>query len=177
MITRMQWRPLLASSFAIILAAAMMVPATTDARGGGSFGGRSGAMTSRVARFGAAGTIQNNGPAIAGPATVRRFPFSSGRSVSPKLLSSNMFFARRFALHRSRAIGSHVLTLGSDGIWLDSYVYAPTVLVAQQPVVAEQQPTRDRAPSVKAPSMAGQGVILVRGDSKTFITFPSGKPG
>lgn len=156
----------------------MMAPATTDARGGGTFAGHGGAIGGSFARFGAAGAFQNTAPAIAGPATARRFPFSSRHFFSPNAAASNVRLARRFALHHRRAIASHFATLGSDGIWLDNYVvYAPTLLIAQQPVVAQQQPTHSRAPSVKTPSAARQGIVLVRGDSKTYVTFPSPKRG
>lgn len=172
--TGTQRRRLVASSIAIILAVAAMTPVTTDARGGGggSFGGHGGTVSGGHAHFGGAGAFQNTGPAIPGPATVRRFPFSSRHAVS-----SHMSFSRHVALHHTHAIGSHFATLGYDGIWLDNYVYAPTVVVAQQPALVVQQPARSRAPKVITPSAAQQGIIVVRGDSKSYVTFPSSKRG
>ena len=150
-----------------------MVPATTDARGGGGgFGGHGGTISGGHAHFGGAGTVQTTGPAIPGPATVRVFPFSS-RHVA----SSHMSFSHRIALHHTRTIGSHFATLGYDGIWLDNYVYAPTVVVAQQPAFVLQQPARNRAPVVRTLSAAREGIIVVRGDSKSYVTFPNAKGG
>jgi hypothetical protein len=176
-ITGTHRRRLVASSIAIILAAAMMTPATTDARGGGGGssgghgGGHSGAMGGGHAHFGGAGTVQNTGPAIPGPATVNRFPFAAHHSVSP-----HMSVSHALALHHSRAIGSHVATLGYDGIWLDNYAYAPTVVVTQ-PIIMLQSPAQAHASAVKTPSAAQQGIVVVRGDTKTYVTFPSAKPG
>lgn len=151
-----------------------MAPATTDARGGGgSFGGHGGTISGGHAHFGGAGTVQNMGPPIPGPATVRRFPFSSRHAVS-----SHMSFSHHVtAFRHAHTIGSHFATLGYDGIWLDNYVFAPTVVVAQQPALVMQQPARRRAPVVITPSAAQQGIIVVRGDSKSYVTFPSSKRG
>jgi hypothetical protein len=166
-ITGTHRRRLVASSIAIILAAAMMTPATTDARGGG--GGSSaghGGMHGGHGHFGAPHSLQGTGRrSMSGLAIARAFPFSS---------HPHMSFSHRFALHHSHAIGSHVATLGYDGIWLDNYAYAPTVVVAQ-PIL--QSPAHVRAPSVKTPSAARQGIVVVRGDTKTYVTFPSAKPG
>jgi hypothetical protein len=163
-------------------------PAATDARGGGGFGGHGGSIGGGHggtiggghggtiggghAHFGGAGTVQNMGPPIPGPATVRIFPFSSRHAVSP-----HMSVSRHIALHHTHAIGSHFATLGYDGIWLDNYVYAPTVVVEQQPAAVLEQPARIHAPKVITPSAAQQGIIVVRGDSKSYVTFPSSKPG
>lgn len=174
--TGTQRRRLVASSIAIILAAATLTPATTDARGGGGFGGHGGTMSGGHAHFGAAGAFQNTGPAIPGPATVRRFPFSSRHAVSSHMSFSHS--SHHIALHHTHAIGSHFATLGYDGIWLDNYVFAPTVVIAQQAGAAPpQQAAHSRAPAVRTPSASEQGVILVRGDSKSYVTFPSSKRG
>ncbi len=150
----------------------MMTPATTDARGGGG-GGHGGAMGGGHAHSGGAGAFQNTGPAVPGPATVHRFPFAAHHSVSPQ---QHMSFAHPLALHHSRAIGSHVATLGYGGIWLDNYAYAPTVIVAQ-PIITLQSSASTRASSVRTPSTAEQGILVVRGDTKTYVTFASAKPG
>jgi len=178
-ITGAQRRRLVASSIAIILAAATMAPATTDARGGGGFGGGHGGghggPSGGHTHFGA-GAFQNTGPAIPGPATVRAFPSASHPSPSASRVS-HMSFAHRLPLHHTHAIGSHFATLGYDGVWLDNYTYAPTVLVQQPAITVLLPAAQSRAPSVKTPSAARQGILVVRGDTKSYVTFAGGKPG
>jgi hypothetical protein len=167
-ITRTQQR-LVASSIALLLMAAMMMPTTTDARGGGSFGGDDGG-----ALFGLPGTVHTTGPSIPGPATVRRsFASSSRHTVS----THKSFSHRNGSFNRPRRIGSHFFTLGADGIWVDTFVYTPTIRVAQQPVLIQPQRAHRSAPVVKTPSAAQAGIILVRGDTKSYVTFPSAKRG
>lgn len=166
-------RRLVATSIAIILAAAMMTPATTDARGGGGFGGHGGghggAAHGGHAHFGLPHSLQGTGHrSMSGLGIARAFPSSSHR---------HMPFPHRFAFNHAHAIGSHFFTLGYDGIWLDNYVYAPTVVVPQQPFVVVQAPARSRAPSVITPSAAQEGIIVVRGDTKNYVTFPGAKRG
>jgi hypothetical protein len=169
-ITRRQhW--LVASSVAFILTAAMMMPTTTDARGGGgSFGGHGGG-----AHFGLSGTVRTTGPSVAGPATVRRTFASSPRHF----VSSRMSFSHRKAsFGHAHRVGSHFFTLGADGVWGDSFVYAPTVLVAQQPLLIQQQrPIHRRAAAVITPNTAQAGIVVVRGDTKSYVTFPNPKDG
>jgi hypothetical protein len=180
-ITRTQ-RRLVASSIAFILTAAMMMPTTTDARGGGggSFGGHGGGGSfgghGGGKHFGLPGTVRTIGPSVAGPATVRRSSFAtSARAASPPHMS---FSHRNASFSHARRIGSHVFTLGADGIWVDNFVYTPTILVAQQPVLVQQQlPVHSRAAAVKTPSAEQAGIIVVRGDTKSYVTFPSPKRG
>ena len=74
-------------------------------------------------------------------------------------------------------IGSHFLTLGADGVWLDNFVYAPTVLIASRPVVGHQTARQRRLATVKTPGTKRPGIILVRGDSKSYVVFPSRNRG
>jgi hypothetical protein len=153
---------LIVSSVALLLmATTMMIPVTTDARGTGGFGGHGGGF-----HFGR--TTHPN----PGPITVRR-SFAS----SPRHVASSMSFAHRNeSVRHSRRIGSHFFTLGADGIWVDNFVYAPTTPVTQQPMPL-QQSVMHRAPAVKTPSAARAGIILVRGDSKSYVTFPFPRRG
>jgi hypothetical protein len=162
---------LVVSSVALMLIATMMMPTTTDARGGGGggFGGHGGGF-----HFGLPGTVRTTGPSVAGPATVRRSFASSPRSVAS---SSRSFSHRNGSFRRASRIGSHFFTLGADGVWVDNFVYAPTVLVAQQPMLLQQQSLRRRAPAVKAPGATRAGIVLVRGDSKSYVTFPNSRRG
>jgi hypothetical protein len=173
-ITRTRQR-LVASSIALLLMAAMMMPTTTDARGGGggSFGGHGGGHGGG-AHFGLPGTVRTVGPSIPGPATVRRSFASSPRHAASLHRS---FSHRHGSFSRSSRIGSHFFTLGADGIWVDNFVYTPAILVAQQPVLTQQQPAQRSSPLVKTPSAARAGIILVRGDTKSYVTFPSPKRG
>ncbi len=128
----------------------LAMPTTTDARGGGgaALGGSGGAA------FGFA----------AGPVGAR----------SSLVMSHRQNFARRpTAFRRRHAIGSHFLTLGADGVWLDNFVYAPTVLAASFPAVEHRPAQSRRIVTVKTPSTPRSGIILVRGDSKSYVVFPS----
>ncbi|HEX3973352.1 MAG TPA: hypothetical protein VHX19_18620 [Stellaceae bacterium] len=159
---------LVVSSVALMLMA-MMMPTATDAHGGGGFGGRGGGV-----HVGHPGTVRSTGPSIPGPATVRRSFASSPHSVASSSLS---FSHRRGSFSHTSRSGSHFFTLGADGVWVDNFVYAPTLLVAQQPMVLQQSAMHRRAPAVKTPSAARAGIILVRGDSKSYVTFPSSRRG
>ena len=126
-----------------------MAPATSDARGSGHGGGR--------AHSGAPRTIENRGPPVAGPARVRisRFSFSRRRG--------------------SRGNGSGYSPFGYYDVGLDYSASPPTVVVI--PVIIGQPPAQTRAPAVITPSAAQDGVSIVRGDSKSYVTFPSSGPG
>jgi hypothetical protein len=159
-------RRLVASSIALLLMAAVMIPATTDARGGGGgFGGHGGGHGGG-AHVWLPGTVRIIGPS-SGPATVWRSVASSQR----------VFSRRNASFHRSSRIGSHFFTLGADGIWIDRFVYTPTIRVAQQSVPMQQQPVHRRSPVVKTPGAPRSGIIVVRGDTKSYVTFPSAERG
>jgi hypothetical protein len=103
----------------------------------------------------------------------RRFAFSPRHAGAHPL----PFAHRDFAFNRSRRVASHFFTLGADGAWVDNFVYAPTLLVAQQPMVLQQSAMHRRAPVVRTPDAARAGIVLVRGDSKSYVTFPSSRRG
>jgi hypothetical protein len=89
-----------------------------------------------------------------------------------------MSFAHRNAsLGHSRAVGSHFYTLGADGVWVDNFVYTPSLLVMQQPATAQRQQSLRHASVVRTPSAARAGILIVRGDTKSYVTFPSTKRG
>jgi hypothetical protein len=146
-----------------MLAAAVMMPTTTDARGGGggSFGGHGGA------HFGLPGTVRTTGPSIACPATVRRSFGSSSRHVAS---SNNSFSHRNGSFNRSRRIESHFVTLGADGIWANNFVYTPTMLVMQPSPIMPRQTLRRHASVIRTPGPAHAGILVVRGDSKSYVT-------
>lgn len=72
-------------------------------------------------------------------------------------------------------IGSHFATLGIGGVWIDTYVYTP-VYTPPAPLAyrqaADTDIARSRGPSIKTPDRARNGIILVRGDSKSYVLFP-----
>ncbi|HWE72402.1 MAG TPA: hypothetical protein VG328_04525 [Stellaceae bacterium] len=166
MITRTR---LIVSSVALILMTTTMLPTTTDARGGGGFGGHGGGF-----RVGRPGTVHTTGPSIPGPATVRR---SFASSPNPVASSSTPFSQRNGSFRRSRRIGSHFLTLGTDGVWVDNFGYAPTVLIAEQPMPVQQQSVHRHTPVARTPSATQEGVIVVRGNSKSYVTFSAAQSG
>jgi hypothetical protein len=168
-ITRTQRRFIV--SIALAVTAAMMLPTTTDARGGGggSFGGHGGG-----AHIGHRGTVRATGPSIRGPVAVRRSSFAASAHAA----SSRMSFAHRNAsFGHSRATRSHFFTLGADGVWVDNFVYTPNILVVQQPATAQPQQSLRHASVVRTPSAARAGVLVVRGDTKSYVTFPGTKRG
>ncbi|HEY1506346.1 MAG TPA: hypothetical protein VGF92_18725 [Stellaceae bacterium] len=154
-------RGFIASSIAFVLMATMMMPATTHARGGGG-GGHGGVGTRNIGVLGLAQPRFTPSPGIS---VVRRFAFSP-RHAFPR---------RQFAFHHSHAIGSHFFALGADGAWVDTFTYSPTIVIAQQSPIAQEQPGPRHAAVVRTPGAAQQGIIVVRGDSKSYVTF--GKPG
>jgi hypothetical protein len=84
-----------------------------------------------------------------------------------------MSFAHRSArFDHSRRVGSHFITLGANGAWVDNFVYTPNVIVAQQPGIVQQQAARRHISVVRTPGPARAGILIVRGDSKSYVTFP-----
>ena len=160
-ITRTQQRRLAASSFAFIMTAAMMMmPTTTDARGGGHGSGGFHTRSVNILGF----TNLHATPA-AGFVAVRRTP-------------RRVFTQHRFAFRRSRGIASHFVNVGADGLWVDSFEPAPTIIVVQQPENAQAPLSPHRlAPVVKAPDAEQEGILVVRGNSKAYVTFPTAKSG
>lgn len=68
-------------------------------------------------------------------------------------------------------IGSHFATLGYGGVWLNTYLYTPALLVERRQA-ANDAPAHGRAASVKTPDPMRRGIVLVRGDSKSYALFP-----
>jgi hypothetical protein len=163
-ITRTQQRRLVASSIAFILTAALMTPSTTDARGNGDSRGHAGGARN----LGMLGFTQSRTSPSPGISVVLR-----GSSFSAR----HAFSLRHVAFRHSRALGSHFFTLGADGVWVDNFADTPAVVVTQQPVIMLQQPAAGPPASVKMPSAAQQGILVVRGDSKSYMTFPNVEPG
>ena len=164
-ITRTQRRRLVASSIALILTAVIMTPTTTDARGGGHGGGHHGG----VRHIGILGFPQHHvSPAQPGfSVAFRRFHGSSRHAFSQ----------RPFASRRSRAFGSDFVGLAApNGLWLDNVGSAPTILFTQDAPITQEVPG-PRSAAVKAPDAEQEGILIVRGNSKAYVTFPSGKPG
>lgn len=160
-ITRTQQRRLAASSLAFVLTAAItMMPTTTDARGGGH--GSGGFHTRSV---GILGFTNLHATPAAGFVAVRRAP-------------RRAFTQHRFAFRHSRGTASHLISLGADGLWVDSFEPAPTIVVVQQPGIA-QAPISPRRPAavMKAPDAEQEGILVVRGNSKAYVTFPTAKSG
>ena len=135
------------------------MPTTTAARDGGG-------AAFRFAR-GAHGA-----PVMAFPS----LPVAAGPVGAPSsyFMAHRQNFARgSTAYHRQHAIGSHLLTLGADGVWLDNFVYAPTVVLAPQRAIEYGRAQSRRLVTIKTPSAPRSGIILVRGDSKSYVIFPS----
>jgi len=159
----------IAWSFAFILTAGMAMPTTSAARGGGHDGGHGfgfggGAHRAPVTAFA-------NRPVMAGPVVARvSFPKSHFAAHSNfRFVSQRQNFSVRSG--RQHAIGSHFFTLGYDGIWLDNFVYAPTVLVEQPQARPAPLAQSDPFVAVKTPSESHPGIILVRGNTKSYVVF------
>jgi hypothetical protein len=80
---------------------------------------------------------------------------------------------RNAASRHSHVIGSPFFSLGVDGVWIDNSGRTPTVVITHPTVIRQQQLVSSPA-VVKTPSAAEQGIIVVRGDNKSYVTFPSG---
>jgi hypothetical protein len=162
-ITRTQQRRLVASSIAFILAAAMMMPTTTDARGGGrgGHGGHGGGHAGNILGF----NHHHSSPPVGFPFAVARVPFSSRHT-----------FAHGRLAH-SHAIGSQFWTLGTDGTWIESFESSPPIVVMQEPSLAQEPALRPSTALVRTPGPEQDGILVVRGTSRAYVTFPSGKPG
>ena len=158
-ITRTQQRRLVASSLAFILTAAMMMmmPTTTDARGGGHGGHAISILGS---------PRHHINPRVGFPFAVARVPFSSHHAFSQ----------RRVASRRTRASGTDFVGFAANDVWFDNGGAAPTILFTQNPPIT-QEIAAPRMAAVKTPDAEQEGVLVVRGDSKAYVTFPSGKPG
>lgn len=136
-----------------------MVPTTTDARGGGH-GGHSGGHA--VSILGS--SHHHSGPSIGFPFAVARVPFSSHHAISHG----------RFASRHSHAFGSEFFTLGTDGVWIETVEAPPTIVLTQE---TQEAAARSRAAAVRTPDAEREGIIVVRGTSKAYVTFPSAKAG
>jgi hypothetical protein len=84
---------------------------------------------------------------------------------------------RNGSFNRSRRIGSHFFTLGGDGVWVDNFVYTPTMLVMQPSALTPQQTLRHHASVIRTPGPAHAGILVVRGDNASYVTFPTAKRG
>jgi hypothetical protein len=95
-------------------------------------------------------------------------------SPSPQIsIARGAFSHRQTAFRHSRVIGAPFFTLGVGGVWIDNSRRTPMVVVTHPPVILQQQPVPSPA-AVKTPSAAEQGIIVVRGDNKSYVTFPTG---
>jgi hypothetical protein len=73
-------------------------------------------------------------------------------------------------------IGSNLFPLDAGGVWADVGP-TPVIVVTQEPVIMEAPAAPARA-VVKTPSAEQQGaIVLVRGGSKTYVTFTAAKSG
>ena len=158
-ITRTQQRRLVASSIAFFLAAAIMMPSSTDARGGGHGSG---------------------GHHIGNPGFGHRHVIISshpGFFVALRSFPHHVFSHRRLALHHSHTIGSHFFTLGPDSFGVDNFAPPPAVVVTEGPAITQEPVAPRHLAVVRTPDAEQSGILLVRGNSKAYVTFPSEKPG
>jgi hypothetical protein len=160
-ISRSQQRRLVATSIAFVLTAAIMMPTTTDAHGGGGGGGGHGVRNINILGFPRSHTI----PRSAGLVAVRRIP------------PHHVFPQRRVAFRHSHVVGSRFFTLGADGIWIDSVESGPTIVVTQQPAITAEPTATHRAAAVRTPDAQQDGILVVRGNSKAYVTFSAAKSG
>ena len=157
-ITRTQQRRLVASSIAFILTAAIMMPTATDARGSG--GGRSsGGLHVGVQSFTHRHVLTST----------PRFP------VLQQVLPRHAFSHRRVAFRHG--IRSHFFTLGPDSFWVDTFASSPTLVVTQEPAITQKPMASRHLAVVRTPDAPQDGILLVRGNSKAYVTFPGAKPG
>lgn len=165
-ITRTQQRRLVTTSIALIFTAALMMPTVTDARGGGGHGGS-----------GHHGGVRNIG--ILGFTPHRVSPAQPGFSVAHRNFhnsSRHSFSRRRIASRPSRAFGSDFVSLAPNNLWFDTVGATPTILFTQDAPIT-QEIAGARSTAVKTPDAEQDGILVVRGNSKAYVTFPSGKPG
>ena len=171
-ITRTQRRRLVVSSIAFILTAAIMMPTPTVARGGGGGGGGG--------HGGGHGGMRHTGVLGSHPRHSQPRFFLALRSF-PR----SAFSRRHVPFGHSQTIGSPFFPFGfgtgiwpfgsgTGDMWTDNAA-APTIVVLQQPAIT-QESSRPAA-VVRTPDAEQAGILLVRGDSKAYVTFPSGKPG
>lgn len=80
---------------------------------------------------------------------------------------------RQAASRHSHVIGGPFFSLGANGVWIDNSGSSPAVVVTHPSVIPQQQPVSSSA-VVKMPSAVEQGIIVVRGDNKSYVTFRSG---
>lgn len=156
-ITRIQQRRLVASSVALVLTAAIMMPSQTDARGhSGGSGFHAGVLGFR-----------------------HMHPITStpGFAVLHGLPPRHVFSHHRVAFHHSHGIRSHFFTVGPDSFWVDNFVSPPDLVLTQQPAIMQEPVAPQHTAVVREPNPKQDGIVVVRGTSKTYVTFPSGKPG
>ena len=160
--TRIPQRRLVATSIASILTAAIMMPTITDARGGSGGGHHGGGHAVSLLGF----SHHHTSPSMGFPFAAARVPFSSRHDFS----------RHRVASRHSRTIGSDFFGLGAGGVWIDD-ASAPTIVVMQEPTIA-QEPAPPRSPAlVRTPGPEREGILVVRGTSKAYVTFPTDKRG
>lgn len=160
--TQAQRRRLALSSLGFIITFATMMPTATDADTHGSDSGGHSSGHAFAFAHSPRGATPSGAPqqAVAVPAGgTQVVAMSQGQP-----LPHSMFRHRH-------AIGSHVATLGYGGVWLNTYLYTPALRLERQPA-ANNALARNRAPSIKTPDPARRGIILVRGDSKSYVLFP-----
>ena len=155
-ITRTQHPRLIASGIAFFLMAALMMPTATDARsGGGRHGGH-------AHRSGGLGIVPSHFAVAPGVSIVRhRFSVSQ----------------RHVALRHSRVIGSNLFPLDAGGVWTDAESTPVVVVITQGPEIMQEPAAARHAAAVRTPSAPQDGIVVVRGNSKTYVTFPAAKSG
>lgn len=159
-ITRTQQRRLVATSVAFIFTAALMMPTVTDARGdsGGHGGG------------GHHHGVRNIG--ILGFPPHRVSPAQPGFSVAAGSFHNSPHHTSR----GSRGFGSDFSGFAPNNLWFDPVGSAPTVVFTQDAPIT-QEIAGLRSAAVKTLDAEQDGILLVRGNSKAYVTFPTGKPG
>jgi hypothetical protein len=154
-ITRTQQRRLVASSIAFFLAGAIVMPSTGDARG------HSGGSGFHVGVLG----FHHIHPLTSTPG------FAVLHGLPPRHVSSS----RRLAFHHSRRTRSNAL--GPDSFWVDNSATTPPFVVAEEPGITQHPAAPRHLAVVRTPDPEQQGIIVVRGPSKAYVTFPGAKPG
>ena len=166
-ITRTQQRRLVATSIAFILTAAMMMPTATDARGSGHGGGHGGGHG--VRHIGILGFPPRHvSPAQPGFSVARRTFRHHGNGFTNGFGSG---FGPNFGF------GSGFYTLGADGMWIDGSGSTPSIVVTQPPTIVLGPPAPSHTAVVRTPGAEQEGILVVRGTSKAYVTFPNATSG
>jgi hypothetical protein len=156
-ITRTRQRRLVASSIAVIMAAAIVTPSTTNARGHSGGSGFHGGVLG----------FRHMHPLTSTP----------GFAVLHGLPPRHVISSRRVAFHHSREIRSHFFTGGPDSFWVDNFAPQQPLLLTEEPAMTQQPFAPRHLAVMRTPDPEQQGIIVVRGTSKAYVTFSGPKPG